>query len=265
MRLDAGKRRRLKRIFRKDQRTVIVPMDHGVTAGPMRGLVNMQEIIDKLLKGKADAFVLHKGIAKHVDTGQAGLIVHLSGSTKLGPDPNNKVQVCSVEEAVKIGADAVSVHVNVGAEQEDSMLVKLGMVADDCDMYGVPLLAMMYPRGPKIQNPHAVDLVKHVARLGEELGADIIKTVYTGDVETFKEVVNGCHVPVIIAGGPKVDTIREVLQMVRDSIKAGGKGLSIGRNVFQHENPTLMVKALSAIVHNNASVDESLKILGGAK
>lgn len=265
MRLDSGKRRRLKRIFRDDQRTVIVPMDHGVTAGPIKGLVNMQEIIDKLLAGEADAFVLHKGIAKDVDTGQAGLIVHLSGSTKLGPDPNNKVQVCSVEEAVKIGADAVSVHVNVGAEQEDSMLVKLGMVADDCDMYGIPLLAMMYPRGPKIQNPHAVDLVKHVARLGAELGADIIKTVYTGDAETFKEVVNGCHVPVIIAGGPKVETVREVLQMVYDSIKAGGNGLSIGRNVFQHENPTLMVKALSAIVHNNASVDESLKILGGAK
>ena len=265
MHLDSGKRRRLKRIFRDDQRTVIVPMDHGVTAGPMKGLVNMQEIIDKLLAGEADAFVLHKGIAKDVDTGQAGLIVHLSGSTKLGPDPNNKVQVCSVEEAVKIGADAVSVHINVGAEQEDRMLVKLGMVADDCGMYGMPLLAMMYPRGPKIQNPHAVDLVKHVARLGAELGADVIKTVYTGDVETFREVVNGCHVPVIIAGGPKVETVREVLQMVRDSIKAGGKGLSIGRNVFQHENPTLMLKALSAIVHKNASVDESLKILGGAK
>jgi fructose-bisphosphate aldolase/2-amino-3,7-dideoxy-D-threo-hept-6-ulosonate synthase len=173
--------------------------------------------------------------------------------------------VCSVEEAVKIGADAVSVHINVGAEQEDDMLVKLGMVADDCDMYGMPLLAMMYPRGPKIKNPHAVDVVKHVARLGAELGADIIKTVYTGDVETFREVVSGCHVPVIIAGGPKVETVQEVLQMVYDSIKAGGKGLSIGRNVFQHENPTLMVKALSAIVHNNASVDESLKILGGAK
>ena len=263
--MEAGKKRRLRRIFRGDTRTVIVPMDHGVTVGPVKGLVNMQEIIDKLLAGEADAFVLHKGIAKDVDTGQAGLIVHLSGSTKLGPDPNNKVQVCSMEEAVKIGADAVSVHTNVGAEQEDGMLVKLGMVADDCDMYGMPLLAMMYPRGPKIQNPHAVDLVKHVARLGAELGADIIKTVYTGNVETFREVVNGCHVPVIIAGGPKVETVREVLQMVRDSIIAGGKGLSIGRNVFQHENPTLMVKALSAIVHNNASVDESLKILGGAK
>jgi fructose-bisphosphate aldolase/2-amino-3,7-dideoxy-D-threo-hept-6-ulosonate synthase len=259
--LEPGKKRRLKRIFRDDERTVIVPMDHGVTLGPVTGLVNMQEIIDKLLRGGVDAVVLHRGVAKHVDTGNAGLIVHLSGITKLGSDPNNKVQVCSVEEAVRIGADAVSVHVNIGAEQEDKMLAKLGRVADDCDRYGVPLLAMMYPRGPKIQNQHAVEHVAHAARLGAELGADVIKTNYTGDVETFKEVVRGCYVPVIIAGGPKVETVREVLQMVHESIKAGGAGISIGRNVFQHENPTKMVKALSAIVHNGASVDESLKIL----
>jgi len=263
--LEPGKKRRLKRIFRDDERTVIVPMDHGVTAGPVTGLVNMQEIINKLLLGGVDAVVLHRGVAKHVDTGKAGLIVHLSGITKLGPDPNNKVQVCSVEEAVRIGADAVSVHVNVGAEQEDKMLVKLGRVADDCDRYGVPLLAMMYPRGPKIQDQHALDVVAHAARLGAELGADIVKTNYTGDVESFKEVVRGCCVPVIIAGGPKAETVREVLQMVHDSIKAGGAGISIGRNVFQHENPTKMVKALSAIVHNGASVDESLKILGETK
>ena len=263
--MELGKKRRLKRFFRDDQRTVIVPMDHGVTVGPVTGLVKMQEIIDELLQGGVDAVVLHRGVAKHVDTGNAGLIVHLSGITKLGPDPNNKVQVCSVEEAVRIGSDAVSVHVNVGAEQEDKMLTKLGRVADDCDRYGMPLLAMMYPRGPKIENEHAVDMVAHAARLGAELGADIIKTNYTGNVDTFKEVVRGCYVPVIIAGGPKVETVQEVLQMVHDSIKVGGAGLSIGRNVFQNENPTLMVRALSAIVHEGASVEESLKICGEFK
>lgn len=260
--MEPGKKRRLKRIFRDDNRTVIVPMDHGVTAGPVKGLVNMQEIINKLLQGGVDAVVVHRGIAKHVDIGNAGLIVHLSGITKLGLDPDNKVQVCSVKEAVRIGADAVSVHVNIGAQQEDKMLIKLGKVADDCDNYGMPLLAMMYPRGPKIPNQHAVDVVAHAARLGAELGADIIKTNYTGDAETFKEVVEGCCVPVIIAGGPKIETVQEVLQMVYDSIQAGGAGLSIGRNVFQHEDPAKMVKALSAIVHKGASVDEALKILG---
>ncbi len=260
--MEPGKERRLKRIFRDDGKTVIVPMDHGVTLGPVAGLVDMQEIIDKLLEAGIEAVVLHKGIAKHVDTGKAGLITHLSGITRHGSDPSNKVQVCSVEEALRIGADAVSVHVNIGSEKEHEMLLKLGRVADDCDRYGVPLLAMMYPRGPKIKNEHALEHVAHAARLGAELGADVIKTNYTGNVETFRKVVRGCPVPVIIAGGPKVETVQDVLRMVHGSIKAGGAGVSIGRNVFQHENPTNMAKALSAIVHDNASVKESQRILG---
>lgn len=261
--MEFGKVRRLKKILRDDNRTVITPMDHGVTLGPVMGLVNMQETINKLLQGGVDAVVLHKGLAKHVDLGNAGLIVHLSAITKFGPDPNNKVQVCSVEEALRIGADAVSVHVNLGGEQEDKMLAILGGVAENCDRYGLPLLAMMYPRGPKIQDQHAVEVVAHAARLGAELGADIIKTNYTGSIETFKEVVHGCPIPVVIAGGPKVETMQELLQMVHDSLEAGGAGLSIGRNTFQHENPTRMVQALIAIVHKKASVDNSLKILGG--
>lgn len=262
--MDQGKKRRLRRIFREDGRTVIVPMDHGVTIGPVKGLANMEEIVNKLLKGGADAFVVHKGIAKHIDVGNAGLIVHLSAITKLSPDPDNKVQVCSVQEAVRIGADAVSIHVNVGAQKENKMLAKFGRIAEDCDKYGMPLLAMVYPRGPKIQNEHAADVVAHVARLGAEMGADVVKTNYTGDIETFGEVVRCCHVPVIIAGGPKVESVRDVLQMVYESLKAGGSGLSIGRNVFQHENPTLMAKALSAIVHDGASVEEALNVLSGS-
>jgi predicted phospho-2-dehydro-3-deoxyheptonate aldolase len=260
--LESGKKRRLRRIFRSDNKTVIVPMDHGVSIGPVKGLVNMQSIIDKLLDGEADAVVINRGIAKTVDTGNAGLIVHLSGITLRCPHPNHKVQIGSVADAVRLGADAVSVHVNVGAEHETEMLSTMGKVACECDDLGMPLLAMMYPRGPKIKDPHAVDVVAHAARLGAELGADIIKTNYTGDAESFKEVIDSCPVPVIIAGGAKAETPRDVLQMVKDSITAGGAGLSIGRNVFQHNNPTKMIKALSAIVHDNASVSEAMDILG---
>ncbi len=263
--MESGKKRRLRRIFQNDNRAIIVPMDHGVTIGPVKGLVNMQSIVDKLLLGGVDAVVVNRGIAKSVDTGNAGLIVHLSGITVHCPDPNNKVQICSVDDAVRLGADAVSVHINVGAKKEAQMLSMLGKVACECDDYGMPLLTMMYPRGPNIRDSHAVDVVAHAARLGAELGADIIKTNYTGDVESFKDVVSGCHVPVIIAGGPKVETTMDVLQMVKDSITAGGAGLSIGRNVFQHEEPTKIVKALSAIVHKAASVNEALTILGESK
>ena len=153
-------------------------------------------------------------------------------------------------------------HVNVGAIEEDRMLTTLGKVSDECDVYGIPLLAMMYPRGPKIQNEHDAKLVAHAARIGAELGADIIKTNYTGDVESFKAVVESCSVPVIIAGGPKAKTAKDILQMTFDSIKAGGNGLSIGRNVFQHEAPTQMIKALSSIVHNGASVEQANSMLG---
>jgi fructose-bisphosphate aldolase / 2-amino-3,7-dideoxy-D-threo-hept-6-ulosonate synthase len=258
-----GKQRRLARIFRTDSRTVIVPMDHGVTIGPCKGIENMQTIINQLVEGKADAVLVHKGMANHVDVNGPGLIVMLSGASNLSPNPSSKVQVCSVQEAVRLGADGVSVHINVGAQDEDKMISTLGKVADECDIFGMPLLAMMYPRGPKISNEHAPDVVAHAARLGAELGADIIKTNYTGDIETFKRVVECCPVPVVIAGGPKAKTDKETLQMTVEAMKAGAAGLSIGRNVFQHEDPTSIVKALSAIVHEGASVETAQKILGG--
>jgi len=260
--MNSGKTRRLKRIMQQDNRTVIVPMDHGVTIGPIQGITNMQRITDQLVKGKADAILVHKGIAKNIDVGDTGLIVMLSGMSNLSPNVNGKVQVCSVQEAIRIGADAVSVHVNVGAQDEDKMLQNLGKVSDECDIYGIPLLAMMYPRGPKIQNEHAPDVVAHAARIGAELGADIIKANYTGSVETFKGVIESCPVPVVIAGGPKCKTLDEILQTTFDSMKAGAAGLSIGRNVFQCDTPTQIVKALSAIVHQNVSVEQALKILG---
>jgi predicted phospho-2-dehydro-3-deoxyheptonate aldolase len=260
--LEAGKKRRLKRIFRSDNKTVIVPMDHGVTVGPVTGLTNMQTIIDKLLLGDVDAILINRGIAKKIDNGNAGLIIHLSGISALCPESNHKMQIGTVEDAIRLGADAVSVHINVGSKHEANMLATLGKIACECDDFGMPLLAMMYPRGPNIKNAHSTEVVAHAARMGAELGADIIKTNYTGDVESFKQVTDSCPVPVIIAGGPKVETTKDVLQMVKDSITGGGSGLSIGRNVFQHENPTKIVKALSAIVHDSASITDAMKILG---
>ena len=207
--MNEGKTRRLKQVFQKDNRTVIVPMDHGVTVGPIQGITNMQAITNQLIKGKVDAILVHKGIARRIDVDGAGLIVMLSGMSNLSPNVNAKVQVCSVQEALRIGADAVSVHVNVGAQDEDKMLSNLGKVAEECDAFGLPLLAMMYPRGPKIQNEHAVEVVAHAARIGAELGADIIKTNYTGNIDTFKTVTESCPAPVVIAGGPNANPPRK--------------------------------------------------------
>lgn len=259
--MTSGKQRRLQRIFRDDGRTVIIPMDHGVTLGPVAGLENMQGTVDGLARGGVDAIVIHKGIATNIDTRRLGLIIHVNGSTELSPDPNRKLQVCTVDEAVKLGADGVSIHINVGAVTEAEMLLDLGSASAACEDYGIPLLAMMYPRGPKIANSNDVTVVKHVARLGAELGADIVKTNYTGSVDSFQTVVKGCPVPVVIAGGPKANTEAEVLEMVHGSVQAGGVGVSLGRNVFQHKDPEAMSRAVVAIVHKGTSVEEALREL----
>lgn len=253
----------MRRIFRPDNRTLIIAMDHGVSVGPVKGLEEMSRTVKQLTDGNVDALLMHKGIAKRVDFNGAGLIVHVSASTTLGSRSLRKVSVCTVEEAIRIGADAVSAHINVGADDEDMMLRELGQLARDCDQLGMPLLAMMYPRGPKIKSEHDPDAVAHATRIGAELGADIVKTPYTGDAETFRAVTRAVPVPVVIAGGPRMNSDREVLQMAKSSIDAGGAGLSFGRNVFQHITPTLMARALEAIVHHNASVAESVAILEG--
>ena len=125
----------------------------------------------------------------------------------------------------------------------------------------MPLVAMMYTRGPKIKDEYNADNVKHAARVAAELGADIVKVVYTGSVDSFTEVVNGCTVPVVIAGGAKMDSDKDIFRIVEDALQAGAAGVSIGRNAFQHENPTKMVQVLSKMVHHRASVDEAVKML----
>ena len=146
-------------------------------------------------------------------------------------------------------------------DQQIEMLQELGEISETCSYWGIPLLAMMYPRGQKVENEHDVELVKHAARVGSELGVDIVKTNYTGDPDSFKEVVEGALVPVVIAGGPKVDTDEELLQMVKDSIEVGGAGVAFGRNLFQAENPGKITKAISEVVHNDLEVNEALKFL----
>jgi predicted phospho-2-dehydro-3-deoxyheptonate aldolase len=260
-----GKKIRIERIIdRNSHKTVIIPMDHGVTVGPIEGLADMRETISKVVSGGANAILMHKGIVRagHRGTGKdVGLIIHLSGGTSLSPDPNAKELVCTVEEALKLGADAVSIHINLGAETDNLMLRQFGQISERCLEWQMPLVAMIYTRGPKIKDEYNADNVKHAARVGAELGADIVKVVYTGSVESFAKVVEGCPMPVVIAGGPKMGSDEEIFKMVAGALQAGSAGVSIGRNAFQHKNPTKMVQALSKMVHQQASVNEAIKML----
>lgn len=260
-----GKKIRLERIIdRNSSRTVIVPMDHGVTVGPIPGLEDMRETVSRVVAGGANAILIHKGIvcSGHRGTGQdIGLIVHLSGGTAISPDPNAKELICTVEEAIKLGADAVSVHINLGAQTDREMLRQLGYVSERCLEWQMPLVAMMYTRGPKIENEYDLNNTKHAARVGAELGADIVKCVYTGSPESFAEVVNGCPVPVVIAGGEKMGSDEDIFKMVEGALQAGAAGLSIGRNAFQHKDPTRVIGALSKMVHEGCSVEQAKEFL----
>jgi len=260
-----GKAIRLERIIdRNSHNTVIVPMDHGVTVGPIAGLADMRTTVSKVVSGGANAILMHKGMVRagHRGTGRdVGLIIHLSAGTAISPDPNAKELVCTVEEAVKLGADAVSIHINLGAETDREMLRHFGQVSERCMEWQMPLVAMIYTRGPKIENEYDLEHAKLAARVGAELGADIVKVVYTGSAESFSEVVAGCPIPVVIAGGPKMGSDEDIFRMVAGALEAGAAGLSIGRNAFQHEHPDLMIRALSKMVHDGAGVEEALAIV----
>lgn len=266
--MSTGKAIRLERIFnRHTKKSIIVPMDHGVSVGPIKGLENMTHAVDQVARGGANAVLGHKGLVQcgHRRSGpDMGLILHLSSSTDLSPHPHRKTLTASVEDALRLGADAVSIHINLGDPHEAEMLRDFGKVASSCDRWGMPLMAMLYARGPEIKNSLDPELIAHCARVGVELGADIIKVPYTGDIESFNFVTESCCVPVLIAGGPKTNSTREFIQMVEDSLKAGGSGLSVGRNIFQHNNPALLSSALSALVHQEKSLDEVMDMLGEA-
>ncbi len=253
-----GKEIRLRRVFNAGK-TLIVAMDHGVSSGPVAGLEDIRKAVANVAKGGASAVVLHKGVvrfAKDYFDERLGLILHLSASTSLSPRTNRKVLVSRVDEALSYGADAISTHTNLGGEDDAPMLADLGGVATECDRLGMPLLAMMYPRGENVKNPYDVEVVKHVARVGAELGADVVKTLYTGSPETFKEVVHGCPVPVVVAGGPKLDSEKALFEMVAGSLQGGAAGVSIGRNIFQAKDPIGTTRAIARMLFDGASVED---------
>lgn len=256
-----GRDIRLARIL-NDGKMLCIPMDHGISNGPIKGLEDIHSIIYQCSSAGLTCVLVNKGIIKSMPRPpNIGLIAHFSASTSIGPAPNRKILMGSVEEAIRLGADAVSLHINIGSKEEPEMLQKLGMISDKCDEWSVPLVAMMYPRGENIKNPHDPEIVAHAARVGAEAGADVVKAVYTGDLDSFKGVVRSCPVPIVIAGGPKASTDREILEMCEGAMMAGAKGVTFGRNIFQHRNPPAIVRALYKLIIEKRNVREAMKEL----
>lgn len=254
-----GKEIRMERIMdRNTGKSVIIPMDHGMTLGQIDGLLRMNETIAAVSDGGANAIILHKGMVKagHRRKGRdIGLIIHLSTGTSMNPDPNDKVLTCTVEEAISLGADAVSIHINLGAAQESKMIESAGLVVRDCNRWGIPLLAMIYPRGAGI-NPTDPRHVGHAVRVAEELGADMVKTNYTGDIESFTRIVSASSIPVLIAGGEKAGDL-DTLRIIHDAVhSAGCSGVCMGRNAFQRTDTAVFVNKVCQVVHNRKSPED---------
>lgn len=257
-----GKVIRLKRLLHgKYHKACIVPLDHGVTLGPIVGITDYIDTVRQVLEGGADAVILHKGLLKsvseHYDLLKGKFIMHLSASTRLGPDPSAKVLVSTVEEAVKLGADGVSVHVNLGTSTEAGMIKDLGSVSSACQNWGMPLLAMMYTSNGS-ENFHQTI---HAARIAEELGADIIKIDFPKKTDVLTELVQKIKIPVLIAGGAKLDKPEELLEVIDLALKAGISGVAIGRNIFQYPNPKFITSLISKLVHGEIDLKEAVEEL----
>jgi 2-amino-4,5-dihydroxy-6-oxo-7-(phosphonooxy)heptanoate synthase len=230
-----------------------------VSDGPITTAAGFYDLIRDIVDGGADGIVVHKGrarlLAPHLFT-TCSLIVHLSAGTSLGPDSNAKVLVGDVEEAVRLGADAVSVHVNIGADTESAQLADLGAVAAACDRWSMPLLAMVYPRGPRLTGPASPEQVAHVANIAADLGADVVKTVFAGPAERMAEVVAASPVPILVAGGP--DSEQSLNEFARTALATGCQGLAVGRRVFSSLTPGRVVRELADIVHGPTETPAAL-------
>jgi predicted phospho-2-dehydro-3-deoxyheptonate aldolase len=232
-----GKQYRYRRLIDPETQAIIaVPMDHGYTLGPIKGIKDIKFTTNEVLGAGASCVVVQKGIVRAISDIPAskGLMIHISGSVSFSPHANEKILTGSVEDAVFLGADGVSCHINVGADNDKNMLADFAKITSKADKFGMPVLAMMYVRDSKGNDTVDPEALAHAARIAEETGADIVKINATIDGKGFDEVVQGITIPVVIAGGGKTD-MSNLLKTIENCILAGAQGVSIGRNIFQSD------------------------------
>lgn len=245
-----GKELRLRRLFPGGPRRLFsVPLDHSVSMGPIDGLESTAPVITELQEAGADLFIVTKGAVREVIPvlrPPTLLGVHISASTALGPGADHKVLVGSALEAVGLGADLLSVQVNFGIPEEGRMLSDFGTVVDQARAVGLPLLCMAY-----VKKPGGADLedLRHACRAAADLGADIVKTSYPGSEDGFRAIVRSTPVPVLIGGGLKSGEDEALVRAVEASLRAGGAGICIGRNLFQRKPVGPLARRLATVLH----------------
>ncbi len=242
-----AKKIRLSRIT-MDGKMLCVPLDHGYTNGLFDNLHRFSDFVSEIVNGGASSIIVHKGMVKYLpDLKRTGLIIHLSGSTKLYTEVNKKI-VCSVFEAVQYGADAVSVHVNIGNDFEQQMLQDLANISLECKKYGMPLLAMMYVRDNNNIISFDSQKISHSIQIAVELGADIIKIPFPERDSDLKNIVKGSLAPIVVAGGGDILSDDELCNRTKMIMSSGARGLCYGRNIICSKNPSHTLSVLTSVL-----------------
>ncbi|MEM2889972.1 MAG: 3-hydroxy-5-phosphonooxypentane-2,4-dione thiolase [Candidatus Hadarchaeum sp.] len=257
--MDWGMKNRLSQLIQRDGRAMFLPIDHGYFQGPTTKLEEPGKTISPLLP-YVDAIMLTRGILRScVDPAiQKPIILRVSGGTSMArkEELDQEGITTSVREAIRLNACAVSMSIFVGSEHEHQSLLNLANLVNECEDYGIPTMAVTAV-GTELGKRDARYLAL-ACRIAAELGARVVKTYYCE--EGFEKVVKGCPVPIVIAGGPKVDSELEVFSWVYDALQKGAVGVNLGRNIWQHDYPVAMARAIRAIIHENATPNEALDI-----
>ena len=253
--MEWGMKNRLSQLIQKDGKALFLPIDHGYFQGPTHCLEKPGETIKPIWQ-YADAIMLTRGVLRNcVDPAiQKPIILRVSGAvTVVGEDLANESIVTSIQEILRLNAMAVSMSVFVGTKYENKSLSNLAKLVDECEEYGIPVMAVTSV-GRELEKREARYLAL-VARVSAELGARVVKTYYCK--ENFEKVVEGCPVPVVIAGGPKTETQLEVFEFVHDGLQKGAIGVNLGRNIWQTEHPVAAMRAIRAIIHEGYAPKEA--------
>jgi putative autoinducer-2 (AI-2) aldolase len=252
--MDWGMKNRLSQLIQKDGKALFLPIDHGYFQGPTHCLEKPGETIKPLWQ-YADALMLTRGVLRNcIDPAiPKPFIMRVSGAVSVIGDMTNESIVTSVREVIRLNASAVSMSVFVGTQGENKSLTNLGRLVDECEDYGIPVMAVTSV-GKELEKREARYL-SLVARISAEIGARVVKTYYCKD--KFEKVVEGCPVPVVIAGGPKTETQKEVFDFVYDGMQKGAIGVNLGRNVWQTEHPVAAMRAIRSIIHENYTAKEA--------
>jgi putative autoinducer-2 (AI-2) aldolase len=261
--MEWGMKNRLSQLIQKDGKALFLPIDHGYFQGPTHCLEKPGETIKPIWQ-YADALMMTRGVLRNcIDpTIPKPIILRASGAvTVVGDDLANESIVTSIQEILRLNAMAVSMSVFVGTKYENKSLTNLAKLVDDCEEYGIPVMAVTSV-GRELEKREARYLAL-VARVSAEIGARVVKTYYCK--EKFEKVVEGCPVPVVIAGGPKTETQLEVFEFVYDGMQKGAIGVNLGRNIWQTEYPLAAIRAIRAVVHEGYKPKEAQDLFDHVK